>query len=550
MEAPNPLTQPEDSGENEPPSTPPLTPNSFSYVGQAAIAALEDHDEDYDHLWNYSGDNVLEGAWLQQSPPNSHWGQDASLLAVPRTCTEGANCNTDFQLYRCDTQADCQEHGICRSVQATIKRPGDEPEALCTGHSDRIYDAMYLTLTRARSFVDIANLRPPDGRFLAAIRNGLTYLSHLDTAIQIRILFGDIIGLPDQSVDNVLEDLLSQQHPDSKLTANIGSYRSGSQSWNHAKIITVDGNHLFEGGHNWISDHYLMQSPLHDISLHLGGSAARDAHRFLNQLWSYTCEDQTWWDLFDGGGLSMTRRASMPDTQNDCPPMYEITEKVKLETGTRVVSLARMGEIGTNPSDDAMLAMMDAAQSTIKMSLMDVGPIGIGPITIYPWPQKLLREIGKAMIRGVHVYVVQSSPYSIPGGANITEGFYGIGWTPLDVAEKLQNYLEDHRDMVSDETDIRALICQYFHPAQIRYSDTETWPDGASIGNHAKFFLIDDLAFYVGSQNLYPSNLAEFGLLIDNPAASQKVDIEYWQPMWLHSKKTAASGSDAPHCQL
>ena len=37
-----------------------------------------------------------------------------------------------------------------------------------------------------------------------------------------------------------------------------------------------------------------------------------------------------------------------------------------------------------------------------------------------------------------------------------------------------------------------------------------------SMGAHTKFWMVDDAAFYLGSQNLYPNNLAEWGMIIDD----------------------------------
>jgi len=63
----------------------------------------------------------------------------------------------------------------------------------------------------------------------------------------------------------------------------------------------------------------------------------------------------------------------------------------------------------------------------------------------------------------------------------------------------------------------------------------EKFPDEQTIGNHAKFFVVDDLCYYVGSQNLYIADLAEWGLVIDSEEQTAKVLEEYWNPMWEQS---------------
>lgn len=48
----------------------------------------------------------------------------------------------------------------------------------------------------------------------------------------------------------------------------------------------------------------------------------------------------------------------------------------------------------------------------------------------------------------------------------------------------------------------------------------------------AKHFIIDDIACYIGSQNLYICDLAEWGVLIDDPATTESIKGQYWDPMW------------------
>lgn len=47
--------------------------------------------------------------------------------------------------------------------------------------------------------------------------------------------------------------------------------------------------------------------------------------------------------------------------------------------------------------------------------------------------------------------------------------------------------------------------------------------------------MIDQKCYYLGSQNLYVVNLAEWGLIIDSSAACAKMKTEYWDVLWKHS---------------
>ena len=58
------------------------------------------------------------------------------------------------------------------------------------------------------------------------------------------------------------------------------------------------------------------------------------------------------------------------------------------------------------------------------------------------------------------------------------------------------------------------------------------YSDGASLGLHSKHFIIDDVCTYIGSQNLYTCDLAEWGVVIDSPEAVGDIKEQYWDPLW------------------
>merc|ERR1712241_899677 len=47
-----------------------------------------------------------------------------------------------------------------------------------------------------------------------------------------------------------------------------------------------------------------------------------------------------------------------------------------------------------------------------------------------------------------------------------------------------------------------------------------------------KFFMIDDCCYYIGSQNLYIANLAEWGVVVDCEEKTHSILEQYWNPMW------------------
>lgn len=54
-------------------------------------------------------------------------------------------------------------------------------------------------------------------------------------------------------------------------------------------------------------------------------------------------------------------------------------------------------------------------------------------------------------------------------------------------------------------------------------------------GNHAKLMVIDDEAYVVGSDNLYPGFLSEFNFLVEGVDAVGDVLKTYWEPLWKYA---------------
>ncbi len=496
---------------------------SLSHVGTAVLQALNAYESERGSTWNLRWDTGFDHNWVVQTPDN-HWGAPVANLKVA-TCT--TNCDADFKLQRCDVQADCTGGGICRRVESSVSRPGQAPARMCAGHSDSIYDEIYLGIIQAERFVDITSLTPADERFEAAIRNALTYLSTKEIDIDVRLLFGNIIGMT-VDTDDVLARLTRDLPWYSDVTVSVGAYRKGLTSWNHAKIVAVDGEWLLQGGHNMWTRDYLEDSPIHDVSMITRGGVAVDAHRFADRLWSYACQNPwfTGWNT----------RSAFPWWAPDCPRDYHGGEPTA-EPGAAAFSLGRLGAIGPDPADDALLAAMAAATTSIKLSLQDIGPIAVAGITIGGWPEDLLRELGNALLRGVDVRIVLSNPGAAPDGKSGASAGYANGWTTQDVADQIRDWLNGN---AAPGVDVDQAMCDHLSVANLRVNGFEdTWDDGSGIGNHAKFFIVDDTAFYMGSQNLYDSDLAELGLLVDDATATAGVLSTYWNPMWSHSSRTA-----------
>lgn len=95
------------------------------------------------------------------------------------------------------------------------------------------------------------------------------------------------------------------------------------------------------------------------------------------------------------------------------------------------------------PADDALVAMMDAAQSTIRLAIQDLGPMQIpGTSRPFPgtrWPKQYLNALARALWkRRVDIEIILSNPDSLPGHLDGPGEFvYGNGWAAHDVASEI-----------------------------------------------------------------------------------------------------------------
>ena len=136
------------------------------------------------------------------------------------------------------------------------------------------------------------------------------------------------------------------------------------------------------------------------------------------------------------------------------------------------------------------------------------------------WSWEYTDALNRAMLRGVHVYVVPSS---------IGTPFYSYGWTLQDVSDK---FVESFKRVAASNDDAKwkEAYCKYFHLGYLRavagedrYRGFEGAKTGREtrIGNHAKLIAVDDSIFYIGSQNFYQAGLAEFGVIVDDAPKAQ-----------------------------
>jgi phosphatidylserine/phosphatidylglycerophosphate/cardiolipin synthase-like enzyme len=522
----------------------PLDPAASTPLLQQALAEIEKTDPARAYrgrTYRLTSGNHLPPDWLIQTP--NVWGRRGA--EVPFFAADCEDCDPDLRLPACTANAQCGA-ATCRPLAASARRRGEPARKFCMGHSEPLLDRFYKLVVSARHAVDIALLQPPaDTRFLAALRNAVTRLAYSGRRVTIRVLIGDHPPAGTDAAAFARELMRDAAMPSSRLDVYVGAIRScsgeppcGALSWSHAKIVAVDGRRAIAGGHNMWSADYLGAAPVQDVSMEVEGPAATDAHRFLDELWGFLCgqprrdEVNEWHSARAGApglGDGCLARVALPDSPG--------------RGGVPVLAVARLGRgIVTDFADQSLIArnlMLGAAAKTVRILTQDV-PFAVAGVDL-SWPERALDALARLLAAGGDVYMILSNP-----GAAGPIGTYSMQ-VPLEtVAMKMRDKLREHATL--NDAALTDLLCQRFHLAPLRFGPDATWPDDKPIGTHAKFWMIDERAFHIGAENLYPTELQEFGYIVENRAAAARALRDLWEPAWKWSSAAAISGAEAPSC--
>jgi len=499
--------------------------------------------------------NTLVADWLVQTP--NRWGRRADDLAwFEMGCKD---CETDISLPACSTDADCRG-GTCTAIWP--RQPGRRTAArkVCLGHSDALPLRIHALVASARRSVDIVELQPaPNGRFTAALGAAIAELAFSRRQIEVRVLIGQF---PPKGVDatSFLNELVepARSIPGSRVTVSVSAMRSctvlescNSFSWNHGKFIVVDGREALVGGHNLWTEDYLTDNPVHDLSMQVRGPAAASASRFADRLWNYVCRNLNYKE-----SISLVSYSSgQSEFGQRCPAALATSRTAAGSGGVEIMGIGRLGagitEDFANQSELARDLMFGAARKTIRVSQQDLGFRLGRSDTLFP--ETALDEMIDLMERGGDVYVVLSNPGSIGNGGSPYHND-----VPMQVlAKRLKDNVQKRIDTADPRSryavrkgpdPANALLCSRFHLAPFRFGPDDSWPGGKTISNHAKLWMVDDRIFYIGSDNMYPVNLQEFGYIVDDRKAADTLMESYWTPLWQWSSRAAVSGEGADKC--
>ncbi|MFG2296153.1 phospholipase [Streptomyces sp. NPDC048603] len=482
-----------------------------------------------------------------------------------------------------------------------LQTPGCWGDPACADRpgTRRLLEKTTENISRARRSVDISTLAPfPDGAFQDAIVAGLKRSAESGNRLEVRILVGAAplyhsTVIPSRYRDELVDRLGPAAARN--ITLNVASMTTSKTafSWNHSKLLVVDGTSVITGGiNNWKGDYLDTAHPVADVDLALTGPAAGSASAYLDTLWDWTCRNKSnwasvWFASSNGAGCMPTLpRDTAPanggqdqgagaapgtgtgagsgsgsgsgegvpvvavgglgvgikdrDPSSRFAPALPTAPDTKCVVGLHDNTNADRDYDTVNPEESALRSLIAAAENHIEISQQDMNA------TCPPLPRydiRLYDTLAAKLAGGVKVRVVVSDPAN--RGA-VGSGGYSQIKSLNEISDVLRARLTA---LTGDPKAARTAMCSNLQLATFRASDRPTWADGHPYAQHHKLVSVDGSAFYIGSKNLYPSWLQDFGYVVESPAAAAQLDGDLLAPQWRHSKATATYDHERGICQ-
>jgi len=273
------------------------------------------------------------------------------------------------------------------------------------------------------------------------------------------------------------------------------------------------------------------------------GMVANDAHKYANEQWSFIEQrlDRVLGKLGDKvpdfvplGGKGRVNVCEYGKGAKALPPYYRECLFPSYGIPEGAVPVISMGRLGTlvdddRPSDDAFTAMIDSSKYIVKMCLQDIGPVTIPgkskrPLPGTGWPENYLSAIARAIWEREVDFQIVLSNYGCMFG-------YSNGWEAYDVGAEIVKRIKKLYSEAPDN-EMRLKVESNLRISYMKHAPGDQYPSGGKIANHSKYFIVDEVCSYTGSQNLYVCDLAEWGVVIDDIDVTTMMIEEYWNPLW------------------
>ena len=209
-----------------------------------------------------------------------------------------------------------------------------------------------------------------------------------------------------------------------------------------------------------------------------------------------------------------------------------ISQANSADQGTiKSIGVGRLGMYASGPtsqpSDDALSEFIRSAKEKVYIFQQDL----YSQLKTELTATFTMDAITSAAVRGVHVTIVQSNKGDFGG--------YGAVEPKATYRGVLDRAVEAFQNTGNSRDASRKLACSAITYAPFRFSAALSgWPQAGAkpLGTHTKLVIVDDAAFYIGSHNLYPANLQEYGNIVFDSTATAQLNEAYWNKLWKESE--------------
>lgn len=454
-----------------------------------------------------------------------------------------------------------------------------------TGALTHFANTIEQDIAKAQYWVDITTLVTyPDGIFQRAIVAGIKAAYAVNPNVQIRILGGTppVLGNFNTPYTETAHNYMSRLKSDLGTNADnikisiAGVETSWLYSWNHSKIIAVDGKTSIVGGHNlWEAAYGQVANPISDLTMRIEGPASRSAQGFADLLWGFSCR---WGD----GVVNSTFYVDLISTSavTSCPAKFN----APYVNGFGSAEILALGGLGfgmdtpggnanglpsaddskadcswiftdyvnenseytvANPEEAGLRALISSAQESVFISQQDLIAPCAPPFANSYYDARLFDVLADKLNENVKIKIVVSSPGATQG---LTAPYSNMK-KMTEITDILIRKLKSRGDISTSEA--KTKICSNLQLAPLNIAlGVAAWENGNKVGNHAKTVAVDNAAFYIGSKNLYPATLQDFGYIVEDSKSALEYKNYYITPIWENSKGSASVDSEKGICQL
>ncbi|WP_141911800.1 phospholipase [Micromonospora sp. A202] len=359
----------------------------------------------------------------------------------------------------------------------------------------------------------------------------------------------------------------------------------GISSYNHTKFVLVDGEVVIHGGINWMTNYYIEDgtlgyrgfggtAPVTDADIVLSGPAAASAGRFLDELWTWAVATALTEEYENYGGRVWL--ATKNDDVAGCIPNlykgvapkacgnltvlavgslgYGIKERDEKATTYQPLLAGDLEQAActypldnsnnetntdrdfmtVNPDANALRVLIANAKRNVVLSQQDICGFNQFPLFHALFDVRLIDALILRMQADVKVRIVISNP-GRPDYSNTSH---------LD--ESYAVLYQRARLRTGGHDRAIALLANNLQLAPLRVSAEPTWPGGYKYRLHTKIVMVDDVAFYIGSRNVYPDTTQDHGFFIEDAAAAEHLKTAFLDLQWKWSKAAALINWEEP----